>query len=183
MNVNLLNGLKATDNHNVTYITNVNHLEVTNKMRPYIRIHYSNVSCCSTCFERHIAHHRELKNCICSLWFYIRHTDTVFELLVMSDVSLEACWAIRNVGIINSNTWSHLIISKWLNEHTLSGSRVVLCRWTVERIDRQTDMTNLVVVFSNFTKLPKNQQRKGYLTRTKSTAAFLPYATVCILKE
>jgi len=72
MNVNLLNGLKATDNHNVTYITNVNHLEVTNKMRPYIRIHYSNVSCCSTSFERYIAHHQELKNCICSLWFYIR---------------------------------------------------------------------------------------------------------------
>ena len=27
---------------------------------------------CSTCFERYIAHHQELKNCNCSLWFYIR---------------------------------------------------------------------------------------------------------------
>jgi len=27
---------------------------------------------CSTCFERHTAHHQEHKNCNCSLWFYIR---------------------------------------------------------------------------------------------------------------
>jgi len=27
---------------------------------------------CSTCFEWHTAHHQELKNCNCSLWFYIR---------------------------------------------------------------------------------------------------------------
>jgi len=27
---------------------------------------------CSTCFGRHIARHHELKNCNCSLWFYIR---------------------------------------------------------------------------------------------------------------
>ena len=26
----------------------------------------------STCFERHTAHNQELKNCNCSLWFYIR---------------------------------------------------------------------------------------------------------------
>ena len=50
----------------------INYLEITNKMLLYIRIYYSNVSYCSTCFERHIAHHQELKNCICSLWFYIR---------------------------------------------------------------------------------------------------------------
>ena len=41
-------------------------------MRPCIRIYYSNVSYCLTCFERHIAHHQELKNCICGLWFYVR---------------------------------------------------------------------------------------------------------------
>jgi hypothetical protein len=27
---------------------------------------------CSTCFGRHTAHHQELKNCNCNLWFYIR---------------------------------------------------------------------------------------------------------------
>jgi hypothetical protein len=27
---------------------------------------------CSTCFGRHSAHHQELKNCNCSLWFYTR---------------------------------------------------------------------------------------------------------------
>ena len=26
---------------------------------------------CPTCFQRHTAHHQELKNCNCSLWFYI----------------------------------------------------------------------------------------------------------------
>jgi len=49
----------------------VNYLEITNKMRPYIRIYYSKIFCCSTRFELHIAHHQELKNSICSLWFYI----------------------------------------------------------------------------------------------------------------
>jgi len=39
----------------------INHLEITNKIRPCIRIYCSNVSYCSTCFERHIAHHQELK--------------------------------------------------------------------------------------------------------------------------
>jgi len=52
-----------------TYNNRLNYLERTNKMRPCIRIHYSNVSYCPTCFERHIAHHQELKNCTCSLWF------------------------------------------------------------------------------------------------------------------
>jgi hypothetical protein len=75
---------------------------------------------CSTCFERHTAHHQELKNCNYSIWFYIRlwlpaavmaewepfsHDGcrqpqtyvkpdaaiTVFELLMMSGVSLETC--------------------------------------------------------------------------------------------
>ena len=50
----------------------INYLEITNKMWPCIRTYYSKVSYCSTCFERHDAHHQELKNCICSLWFYIR---------------------------------------------------------------------------------------------------------------
>jgi hypothetical protein len=35
--------------------------------------------------------------------------NTVFELLIMSDVSLETCSAIRNVGIINSNIWLLLV--------------------------------------------------------------------------
>jgi hypothetical protein len=50
----------------------INHLETTNKMRPCIKIYYSNVSDCSACFQRHIAHYQELKNYICSLCFYIR---------------------------------------------------------------------------------------------------------------
>jgi hypothetical protein len=46
-----------------------NDVEITNKMRPCIRIYYSIVSYCSTSFERHIAHHQKLKNCIFILWF------------------------------------------------------------------------------------------------------------------
>jgi len=34
-------------------------------MRPSIRIYYFDVSYSSTCFERHIAHHQELKNYVC----------------------------------------------------------------------------------------------------------------------
>jgi len=103
-----------------------NHLEINNMMWPCIRIYYFNVSYCSTCFERHIAHHLGFKNCNCSLWFYTRlwllvsgwqpqtyvkpeAANTVFELLMMSNVSPETCWAIRNVEIINSNKWSHLV--------------------------------------------------------------------------
>jgi hypothetical protein len=71
---------------------------------------------CSTCFGRHIAHHQELKNCNSTLWFYIRFlfvgrcdgsaiaaagkqktfikpeaAVTVFELVMMGDVSPETC--------------------------------------------------------------------------------------------
>jgi len=85
---------------------------------------------CSTCFERHTAHNRELKNCNCSLWFYIRlwlpaadscrqqqtyvkpeATITVFELLMMSGVSLETCWAIKKQW---NNKLYYTVASCWL---------------------------------------------------------------------
>jgi len=131
---------------------------------------------CSTCFERHTAHHQELKNCNCSLWFYIRlwlpsdvmaeweptpliirssktvivtsgftyvcgcrqmswlsgnqwfplshdicrqpqtyvkteATITVFELLMMSGVSLETCWAIKKHC---NNKFYYTVASCWL---------------------------------------------------------------------
>ena len=57
---------------------------------------------CSTCFGRHTAHHQELKNGNCSLWFYIRFwlpkpeaAITVFVLLMMGGVWPETCWAIK----------------------------------------------------------------------------------------
>jgi hypothetical protein len=74
---------------------------------------------CLTCFGRHTAHHQELKNFNCSLWFYVRFwlpaaamanwklshgsgrqpkpyvkpetAITVFELLMMDGVSSETC--------------------------------------------------------------------------------------------
>ena len=80
---------------------NINLIERTNKMQPCNRILN-----CSTCFGRNTAHHQKLKNCNCSLWFYIRKPATinyvkpeaaitVFELLMMGGVSPETCWAIK----------------------------------------------------------------------------------------
>jgi len=87
---------------------------------------------CSTCFERHTAHHQEFKNCNCSLWFYIRlclptadmaeweltsHSAmteaaiTVFELLMMSGLSLETCWAIKKHW---NNKFHYTVTSCWL---------------------------------------------------------------------
>jgi hypothetical protein len=45
--------------------------ERTNKMQPCSRIIIPVFFNCSTCFGQHTAHHQELKNCNCSLWFYI----------------------------------------------------------------------------------------------------------------
>jgi len=85
---------------------------------------------CSTCFRRHTAHHQELKNCNCSLWFYIRlwlpaadscqqpqtyvkpeAEITVFELLMMSGVSPETCWAIKKHW---NNKFYYTVTSCWL---------------------------------------------------------------------
>jgi len=81
---------------------------------------------CSTHFERHSAHHQELKSCNCSLWFYIclwlpaaagNHKRTWNQRLQLQLLS-SWWWAVcrskcveqlRNNGIINCTTWSHLI--------------------------------------------------------------------------
>jgi hypothetical protein len=43
---------------------------------------------CSTCFGRHSAHHQELKNCNCSLWFCIRLWYALHAPIVMKSGSL-----------------------------------------------------------------------------------------------
>ena len=53
-------------------ITHINLIERTNKMQPCSKFIIPVFLNCSTCFGRHTAHYRELKNCNCSLWFYIR---------------------------------------------------------------------------------------------------------------
>jgi hypothetical protein len=53
---------------------------------------------CSTCFERHTAHHQELKTVIAASGFtHVCGCRQLpgFELLMMSGVSLETCWAIK----------------------------------------------------------------------------------------
>jgi len=70
---------------------------------------------CSTCFERHTAHRWELKNYNCSLWFYIR---LWLLAVVVAEFLSSRRWAVcrskhveqlRNIGIINSTTQSHLV--------------------------------------------------------------------------
>ena len=70
---------------------------------------------CSTCFGRHTAHHQELKNGNCSLWFYIRFwlpkpeaAITVFVLLMMGGVSPETCWAVKKHG---NNKFHYTVVS------------------------------------------------------------------------
>jgi len=50
---------------------------------------------CSTCFERHTLHHQELKNCNCSLWFYIR---LWLPAAVMAEWELSSHSAIATAG-------------------------------------------------------------------------------------
>jgi len=89
---------------------------------------------CSTHYGRHTAHHQELKNCNCSLWFYIRFlfaaamvsaiaaagnqktyvkpeaAITVFELLMMGGVLPETCWAIKKHW---NNKFYYTVASCW----------------------------------------------------------------------
>jgi len=78
---------------------------------------------CSTCFGRHTAHHRKLKNCNFSLWFYIRFwlptaamyvkpeaALTVFEFLMMGGVSPETCWTIKKHW---NNKFYYTVASCW----------------------------------------------------------------------
>jgi hypothetical protein len=100
---------------------------------------------CSTYFGRHTAHHQELKNCNCSLWFYIRFllpaaamarqpktcvkpeaAITVFELLMMSSVSPETCWAFKKHWIINSTTRLYLVDSLYEIYITMHGSMNII---------------------------------------------------------
>jgi hypothetical protein len=79
---------------------NINLIERCNRVVEFIIPMFLN---CSTCFGRHTAHHHELKNCNCSLWFCIRFwlqpkmyvkpeaAITVFELLMMGGMSPEIC--------------------------------------------------------------------------------------------
>ena len=43
------------------------------------------------------------------------------------------------------------------HENLCSGSLVVLCGWMGGQTDRQTDMTKLIVAFSNLMNSPKNE--------------------------
>jgi hypothetical protein len=57
----------------------------------------------STCFQRHTAHHQELKNCNCSLWFYIRlwfhytAASRFFYFYTISKLKLiiKSCWSLH----------------------------------------------------------------------------------------
>jgi len=84
---------------------------------------------CSTCFGRHNAHHQELKNCNYRFWFYIRfwfqapamaaawNQKHMYNQNLQVQILSSWWWAVcllkhveqlRNTGIINSSTRSHL---------------------------------------------------------------------------
>jgi hypothetical protein len=89
---------------------------------------------CSTCFGQHTAHYQELKNCNCSLCFYIcfwlpasamakpsqrpattnvcntRGCNCSFELLMISGVSPETYWAINKHG---NNKFYYTVATCW----------------------------------------------------------------------
>jgi len=84
---------------------------------------------CSTCFGRHTAHHQELKNCNCSLWFYVR------LWLPVAEMAEPWWWAVcrpkhveqlRNIGIINSTTRLHLVGSFCEMYITMHGSMNIM---------------------------------------------------------
>ena len=93
---------------------------------------------CSTCFERHIAHHQELKNCICSLWFL--HTSVgagrsqswvptqFWKLPTPTDVCKTrgykySCWASDDERCV---AWNMLSNKKLWNNKILLHSRILL---------------------------------------------------------
>jgi len=101
---------------------------------------------CSTRFGWHTAHHRELKNCNCSLWFYIslwllvaamaaiattidhKHMQNQrLQLQFLSSwwwavCSLKHVEQLRNNEIINATTWLHLVGSFYEIYITMHGS-------------------------------------------------------------
>jgi hypothetical protein len=132
------------------------HTEITNKMQQCISIYYSVFIWSSTCFERHTAHHHELKNSTSSLWFYIHvrvldvevagqrpatstsnnltlyvkpeDASAVLDLLMMGSVSLETCRASYKHRIINADTLLHLVGYFCVNlSRFLSFKGVYLC--------------------------------------------------------
>jgi hypothetical protein len=91
---------------------------------------------CSTCFGRHTAHHQELKNCNCSLWFYIRFrlpaaamaewelTEFPLQLQFLNSWWWAVCRPkhveqLRNNGIINSTTRLHFFFVLSMNFSTV----------------------------------------------------------------
>jgi len=82
---------------------------------------------CSTCFGRHTAHHQELKNCNCSLWFYIRlwlpaaamaqRCDRVVEFIIPMFLNCSTCFG-RNTAhhqeLKNCNCSLWFYIRLWL---------------------------------------------------------------------
>ena len=81
----------------------LNHTEITNKMQPCTRIYYYNVYQLLNMLRAHTAHHQELKNCNCSLWFYIRlwlpaAVKAERELQLQFPLSLDAAGTHRLIG-------------------------------------------------------------------------------------
>jgi len=115
----------AIEGHNCNYINiTIDLIKKTTRCKRVVEFIIPVFLNCSTCFRRHTAHYQGLKNCNCSLWFYVRlwlpvammaqalqAAITVFELLMMGGVSPETYWAIKKHW---NNKFYYAVASCWL---------------------------------------------------------------------
>jgi hypothetical protein len=95
---------------------------------------------CLTCFGRHTAHHQELKNCNCSLWFYIRFWLPAAEMAQPSQRPLnktvltlsEWIWSVETRDVSISKTHVHFSLVRssqivWLYpKKCVTSSRILI---------------------------------------------------------
>ena len=153
---------------------------------------------CSTCFGRHTAHHQELKNCNCSLWFYIRCWLPAAAMAQPSQrpatnnvCKTRGCnysfWApddgrcvtpkhveqLKNIGIINSSTQLHLVGSfyeTWNSPLTFEIHITLIISMNAEAI---LDCCDYLLWVSNFLYFPSSSVSSSLLPQIISFLCFI----------
>ena len=80
-------------------------------MQPYNRIYYSKIYWRHNMFRVTYLSSAGAPNCICSLWFIYREGKYSLELLMMSGMPLETCWAFNKFW---NNKFYYKVTSCWL---------------------------------------------------------------------
>jgi hypothetical protein len=178
-------------------------------MQQCTRIYYSMFIWSLACFERHTAHHQELKNCTGSLWFYIRvrlldvevagrftassklnvqqphmyvkpeSVSAFFELLMMSGVSLETCWASYKHRIINSGTLLHLVDYFYMNYTMMHWSTNIKFRmWVFTFTFRQIFFSGKLLG-SHWVGVGVGLGAGLHVAEERNSAAFANWTSIC----